>query len=233
MRSATRSSSAPRRTSRGSIAEVQDLGIRVTSSTSCADGELGNLRPLRQECDDIVEISAAHLRPSWTSCRGGARQRGRARQQHFQNGSYPRQNGAYGHGSGLGAMTRQRPSPRRTPRYPPGTDDYTGPASRGLPARPRAQPVLPEPAGSADRAGPADACPVRSASRGRTSGRYCLRRSSCRTRAVVGCPGWRTGRGPAGGAVAGSARRRCARRWARGGGQATGAAAGRHAAGVR
>ncbi len=44
------------------IAEVQDLGLRVTIVHIAADSDLV-ARALRQESDDVVEISAAHLRP--------------------------------------------------------------------------------------------------------------------------------------------------------------------------
>jgi NYN domain-containing protein len=45
------------------VADVQDLGMRVTLLHIAADGNWTISRTLRQECDDIVEISAAHLRP--------------------------------------------------------------------------------------------------------------------------------------------------------------------------
>jgi hypothetical protein len=45
------------------IAEVQDLGIRAILLHISADGNWVISRPLRQECDDIIEISAGHLRP--------------------------------------------------------------------------------------------------------------------------------------------------------------------------
>jgi hypothetical protein len=45
------------------IAEVQDLGIRVTILHVTVDGNWTISRALRQECDDIVEIGEAHLRP--------------------------------------------------------------------------------------------------------------------------------------------------------------------------
>jgi hypothetical protein len=45
------------------IAEVQDMGMRVTLLHIAAEGNWTISRTLRQECDDIVEISAAHLRP--------------------------------------------------------------------------------------------------------------------------------------------------------------------------
>lgn len=45
------------------VADVQDHGMRVTLLHLAADGNGTVSRALRQECDDIVEISAAHLRP--------------------------------------------------------------------------------------------------------------------------------------------------------------------------
>ena len=47
----------------GVIADVQDLGMRVTMLHITVDGNWTISRALRQECDDIVEISASHLRP--------------------------------------------------------------------------------------------------------------------------------------------------------------------------
>jgi hypothetical protein len=45
------------------IAEVQDLGIRAILLHISADGNWAISRSLRQECDDIIDISAGHLRP--------------------------------------------------------------------------------------------------------------------------------------------------------------------------
>jgi hypothetical protein len=45
------------------IADVQDLGMRVTLLHIAVDGNWTISRTLRQECDDIAEISSAHLRP--------------------------------------------------------------------------------------------------------------------------------------------------------------------------
>src|ERR1700749_881940 len=45
------------------IADVQDMGLRVTLLHIATDGDWTISRTLRQECDDIVEISAAQLRP--------------------------------------------------------------------------------------------------------------------------------------------------------------------------
>ena len=45
------------------IADVQDMGMRVTLLQITGEGTGTVPLALRQECDDIVEISAAHLRP--------------------------------------------------------------------------------------------------------------------------------------------------------------------------
>jgi hypothetical protein len=45
------------------IAEIQDLGIRVVLLHVSADDNWAVSRSLRQECDDIIDMSAGHLRP--------------------------------------------------------------------------------------------------------------------------------------------------------------------------
>jgi NYN domain len=45
------------------ISDVQDMGMRITLLHIAVDGDPGVSRTLRQECDDVAEISAAHLRP--------------------------------------------------------------------------------------------------------------------------------------------------------------------------
>jgi len=45
------------------IAEVQDLGIRTILLHISADGDWAVSRALRQECDDIMDVAAGHLRP--------------------------------------------------------------------------------------------------------------------------------------------------------------------------
>src|SRR5262249_10965169 len=45
------------------IADVQDLGMRVTLVHIAVDGNWTITRALRQESDDIIEISGDHLRP--------------------------------------------------------------------------------------------------------------------------------------------------------------------------
>ena len=45
------------------LPDVQDLGLRVTIVHVTADGNWTISRLLRQECDDIMELTSAHLRP--------------------------------------------------------------------------------------------------------------------------------------------------------------------------
>jgi hypothetical protein len=52
------------------VAEVQDLGMRVVVLHISADGAWTIPQQLRQECDDIVEISGVHLRPFVELIRG-------------------------------------------------------------------------------------------------------------------------------------------------------------------
>ena len=45
------------------IAEVQDLGVRAVLLTVGTERPSAGARSLRQECDDIIEVSPGHLRP--------------------------------------------------------------------------------------------------------------------------------------------------------------------------
>ncbi|WP_020542498.1 NYN domain-containing protein [Nonomuraea coxensis] len=45
------------------VCDAQDLGIRVTVIHVAAEGGWAGSRSLRQECDDLVELGAVHLRP--------------------------------------------------------------------------------------------------------------------------------------------------------------------------
>jgi hypothetical protein len=67
------------------VAEVQDLGMRVVIVQITVDGNSTMSRPLRQECDDIAEVSAAHLRP-FVDLIAGAEPADRDEQ--YSNGSY-------------------------------------------------------------------------------------------------------------------------------------------------
>jgi hypothetical protein len=86
------------------VAEVQDLGLRVVVVHIAADGNWTASGPLRQECDDLVEISAAHLRPFVDLI---AAAEPPDQQEQYRNGSYQQRAMTNGHGGGLGAMTHQ------------------------------------------------------------------------------------------------------------------------------
>ncbi|MGI5268394.1 NYN domain-containing protein [Nonomuraea sp. CA-218870] len=45
------------------VCDAQDLGVRLTVVHISADGGWAASRTLRQECDDLIELGAAHLRP--------------------------------------------------------------------------------------------------------------------------------------------------------------------------
>lgn len=45
------------------VTDAQDLGIRVTVLHVAADGDRTLSRTLRQECDDLIEVSSSQLRP--------------------------------------------------------------------------------------------------------------------------------------------------------------------------
>jgi len=45
------------------VAEVQDMGVRVTVVHVSVEGNWTISRALRRECDDLIEIGAGHLRP--------------------------------------------------------------------------------------------------------------------------------------------------------------------------
>jgi hypothetical protein len=90
------------------ITEVQDLGMRVVIVHIPVDGNWTISGPLREECDDIVEVSGAHLRP-FVDLIAGAEPAERDDQ--YSNGSYasrgyPRRALNNGHGS-IGAVTHQ------------------------------------------------------------------------------------------------------------------------------
>jgi hypothetical protein len=91
------------------ITEVQDLGMRVVIVHIPVDGNWTISGPLREECDDIVEVSGAHLRP-FVDLIAGAEPAERDEQ--YSNGSYAprgyeRRALSNGHRSSIGAVTHQ------------------------------------------------------------------------------------------------------------------------------
>ncbi len=95
------------------IADVQDMGMRVTLLHIATDGNWTISRALRQECDDIAEISAAHLRPYVELISGAEPPRpdesdsGSLAPRPAMNGSV-NGNGLNGNGNGTGDGTRRR-----------------------------------------------------------------------------------------------------------------------------
>jgi hypothetical protein len=68
------------------------------------DGNWTVARPLRQECDDLVEIGGAHLRPFVDLIAGAEPAR---HDEDYQAGAYPGRSMANGHGAAAGAVTHQ------------------------------------------------------------------------------------------------------------------------------
>jgi uncharacterized LabA/DUF88 family protein len=84
------------------IAEVQDLGIRVILVHITLDGNWTISRLLRQECDDILEIGGAHLRPFVDLIAGAEPAR---RDEEYPAGGYQGRSLANGHASAAGGVT--------------------------------------------------------------------------------------------------------------------------------
>ena len=146
------------------VAEVQEFGLRVVIVHITADGNWTVSRPLRQECDDIVEISGAHLRP-FVDLVPGAEPAGQDDQ--YRNGSYAprsheRRSIANGHGAGLGAVTHQGLPAAALPAPPgiytsPVVEEYQRTAQPSGPARaqgPSASSAPPAPAAAPAQASP-------------------------------------------------------------------------------
>ena len=129
------------------IADVQDMGLRVTLLHIATDGSWTISRTLRQECDDIAEISAAHLRPYVELISGAEPPRPdesdsgslapRPAMNGSVNGNGLNGNGLNGNGNGLngnGAATG-RAVAYAQPQGRPGTGPQP-PVPSGLPASP-------------------------------------------------------------------------------------------------
>jgi hypothetical protein len=130
------------------VAEVQDLGLRVVVVHIAADGSWTASGPLRQECDDVVEISAAHLRP-FVDLIAAAEPADQPEQ--YRNGSYQQRGIANGHGGRPGAMTHQGLPAAALPPAPqvytvPVVEDYQrSPAGAGqAPAAAQTAPAAPQ-----------------------------------------------------------------------------------------
>ncbi|TDC59967.1 NYN domain-containing protein, partial [Actinomadura sp. GC306] len=82
------------------VSDAQDLGVRVTVVHVAVEGNWTISRVLRQECDDLIEIGAGHLRPFVNLLAGVESTAGSS------SGTSPLSNGhgSNGHGSSLGAL---------------------------------------------------------------------------------------------------------------------------------
>ena len=127
------------------IADVQDLGMRVTLLNIDVDGSPTISRALRQEGDDIVDVSAAHLRPYVELISGAEPSRpdeavnGNGLNGNGVNGNgvnghapgpVPGRAGAYGQGQGRPGMGQQ-PAAQAVPSAPVGVE-----AAQGEPGQP-------------------------------------------------------------------------------------------------
>src|SRR5260221_9090160 len=83
------------------VAEVQDLGLRVVVLHIASEGGWTIPQPLRQECDDIVEISGVHLRPFVDLIQGAEPA---TSDEQFAGAGYGSHASANGDGSMTGAM---------------------------------------------------------------------------------------------------------------------------------
>jgi len=92
------------------IADVQDLGMRVTLLHIATDANSEIPRALRQECDDIVEINVAQLRP-YAELISGAEP---PRQGERENGMLALRAGSNGNGHALAGRVTGRASRGRS-----------------------------------------------------------------------------------------------------------------------
>jgi hypothetical protein len=104
------------------VADVQDLGVRVTIVHITVDGNWTISRTLRQECDDIIEIGDAHLRPFVELIAGAEPLRDDER---YQVPAFAGRALTNGHGSLAGALGHQQALPAGSHPAPPAI--YTAP----------------------------------------------------------------------------------------------------------
>jgi hypothetical protein len=135
------------------IGEVQDLGIRVILVHITVDGTWTISRLLRQECDDILEVGGAHLRPFVDLIAGAEPVR---RDEEYPAAGYAGRSLANGHGSAAGAVTHHGLPAAALPAPP---TIYTAPVvteyQRSAQPLPAARPAPQEEQGSA-RSQPGD-----------------------------------------------------------------------------
>jgi NYN domain len=117
------------------VAEVQDLGIRVILLHITVDGNWTVSRPLRQECDEILEIGSAHLRPFVDLIPGAEPAR---HGDEYPASAYSGRSLANGHGSVMPAVTHRGLPAAALPAPPasytaPVVTDYQQPELPGQP----------------------------------------------------------------------------------------------------
>jgi hypothetical protein len=142
------------------IADVQDMGMRVTLLYITDDDGREISRALRQECDDIVEISAAQLRP-FVELISGAEPPRRDEAEAAQVPQRPAMNGIGVNGNGMNGNGRPpagRPAAYAQPPARPAVSPVPPPAAMEMPAEPaqpeRAEAPAPDFAASADYGAP-------------------------------------------------------------------------------
>ncbi|GAA4238544.1 hypothetical protein GCM10022254_54940 [Actinomadura meridiana] len=81
------------------VADAQDFGVRVTIVHVAVDGNWTISRTLRQECDDLIEISSGHLRPYVNILAGADAAAAASSAGPLSNGHGPN-----GHGGTLGTL---------------------------------------------------------------------------------------------------------------------------------
>ena len=140
------------------IADVQDLGLRVTLIHITVDGNWTISRALRQECDDVVEVHEAHLRPYVELVVGAEPLREDERHAVGAHSGRPLTNG-HGHAGPLG---QQQALPAGSHAAPP--EIYTGPviAEYQRTAQPamNGQPGTAQPASASGPPAPAGMTPL-------------------------------------------------------------------------
>jgi hypothetical protein len=102
------------------VADVQDLGVRVTIVHITVDGNWTISRSLRQECDDLIEVGDAHLRP-YVELISGAEP---AQDEPQPVGAYAGRTHTNGHGA-VSVLSHQQALPAGTSPAPPAI--YTAP----------------------------------------------------------------------------------------------------------
>jgi uncharacterized LabA/DUF88 family protein len=140
------------------VCDAQDLGIRVTVVHISADGSWAVSRTLRQECDDLIEIGAGHLRPHVSLLGGEAPAPATNGHQHAANGQSVAPRGSGGSNgapatSPIPAVQASRAA-HAQPALPSAYPSYTqeSPVTPATPAPPPPPPPPPPPASTPSHA---------------------------------------------------------------------------------